>query len=76
MAVSIVLTAERAMNNSALQLRISKNITNKCRNVGLVSFALDETDWVNIYGSIAGQIKPFVCKEAGEKLRWGEQTCL
>lgn len=76
MSVIILVTAEAAMNKLPRQLEIGKNITNKCRTVGMVSFALDQTDWVNTYGLLNGRLRRFTCQEAGAKLRWGEQPCL
>jgi hypothetical protein len=64
------------MNNATLQMGISKSIMTQCPTVASVSFAVFETDWVNVYGLVNSRVKKFTCKEAGDKIRWGEQYCL
>ncbi len=70
------LKTEKSMTDTKLQTIISNNITNKCSNFSLVTFSVDQTDWVNTYGLVHGQIKAFTCKEAGDRTLWGEQICL
>jgi hypothetical protein len=69
------LKTEKSMTDTKLQTNISTNIISKCSNFSLVTFSVDQTDWVNTYGLVHGRIKAFTCKEAGDRTAWGEQIC-
>jgi hypothetical protein len=64
------------MNTAAKQQAIAQRVVKNCSQVGLVSFNLYESDWVNMYGLKNGKVRPFTCKEMGSALTWGQYGCL
>jgi hypothetical protein len=70
---------ETLMKDGNRQLLIAKKVISGCSQVGSVSFAMKETDWIVTYGMINGKVKHFTCVEAGPRapaLRWGETYCI
>jgi hypothetical protein len=67
---------EKYMGVSSLQLAMTKKIVVSCPQIAIVAFNKYETDWVNMYGLVNGKVQKFVCKDVGEKITWGEYTCL
>jgi hypothetical protein len=64
------------MNTAAKQKAIAQKVVKNCSQVGLVSFNLYESDWVNMYGIKNGKVQPFTCREMGSTLTWGQYGCL
>lgn len=65
------------MNSPRLLTSITQGVTDGCQNVGIVSYAAAESDWVESYGLIGSQIRQFECTDPGEgSTRWGYVVCL
>lgn len=64
----VILTSPEFMQT------ISTAIITGCEIVSVVEFALDESDGIEQFGLIDGEVKRFDCVEAGEPT-WGYQRC-
>jgi hypothetical protein len=56
------------------QLKFSKNIISKCRQISSVTFYVSGTDFQSTYGMVNGRLKQFSCyyfTASGEKIPWG-----
>jgi hypothetical protein len=62
----------------AAQKAIATRVIRNCNQIAAVSFGVDQTDGVNIYGLKKNQIIEFTCVDTGiaKKLVWGEHYCI
>jgi hypothetical protein len=71
--------ANSIMSSPKFMQIIATRIIKNCNSVGLVSFALHETDYIILFGLMKDKtIKNFECLEAGgtKKVHWGYAVCL
>jgi hypothetical protein len=71
-----MIDSEKVMKNTQMQLKMAKKIVADCPQIGLITFNQYQTDWVNMYGLINGEVQAFRCKDLEEKIKWGEYICL
>ena len=69
------------MNSPQLLTTITRTIMDGCPGVGLVGFAVSETDWSTEFGLIGNQIREFQCVQPRHssyegKQQWGYTICL
>jgi hypothetical protein len=60
------------MDNTSLQLAMSRKIINSCGDVGRISYQLFQSDYIRVYGLINGKVREFSCKEIYGKNNWGD----
>lgn len=71
--------ASDVMTSPRLLTTITETIRSGCPSVGLVTFAVAESDWTVDFGLIGNQVREFECIEAGGPdvpTRWGYAICL
>lgn len=77
--LSITITGEDAnavMNSPQLLTTISRAFIAGCRPVGLVTFGVEYSGWINSFGVVNGSVAPFQCVDLGEQEPvWGYQYC-
>ncbi|HEY9699076.1 MAG TPA: hypothetical protein V6D10_17580 [Trichocoleus sp.] len=72
--------APAVMASPQLLTTVARTITTDCSRVGLVSYALANTDWVVDLGMIGNRLQWFECVEADRRrgsnpLLWGQTLC-
>lgn len=67
------------LSSPQLLTSITQTITSGCSTVGLVRYAMAESDWSAHFGVIGNRIREFECVDPGgdnNSLQWGTHYCL
>jgi len=77
--LSITITGEdvnAVMRSPQLLTTMSRAFIEGCPLVGLVTFAVEYSGWINSFGVVNGDVVPFQCLDlGGQEPVWGQQYC-